>query len=291
MILLVRFFSRWPLWALYQLANVIFLLAYYGLRYRRRVVGENLCRAFPDKSPAEIRQIARRFYIHLAEVMVEIVKGYRIGPEALARRITIRNPEVLGNYLKKGTSVITMTGHSGNWEWILLRCASHFQLPADAIYKPLSNPAAEKLMLHIRSRFGGHPIPMKKTLREIIQRREIVRMFATVADQCPHQSEKVLWTRFLGLDTAFYTGTEKIAQMTKYPVLFVGMHRLRRGYYEIYFEPLAAPPYPAEAQFIIEHYAQALERLVRAEPENWLWSHKRWKYPKPNAAPQAQAAG
>ncbi len=280
--LFFRLLSRLPLPALYALGYLLYVLGYYALGYRRKVVMANLDLAFPRKTAAEKKAIARQFYRNLADIVVETVKLLTISSAELGRRVTIANPEVLLAHLDRGQSIVVMTAHQGNWEWLLQGCALHLGYDVDAVYKPLRNKFSEKLMLAIRRRFGPLPVPMQQLPRALVQRRPVVRIIAMVADQAP-APELAHWLDFFGHDTPFFTGAAKIAQRTAYPVLFTGMQRLRRGYYQVYMAPLALPPYAPEAvEDIIGRYARTVQAAIEARPAEWLWSHQRWKHKRLN---------
>ena len=266
---------------LYGAAFPLYLLFYYGLRLRKNVVFTNLSNAFPDKRPQEIKKLAKNFYRNYSDVVVEMIKTITIDAGELDRRITITNQKVLEDFLDRGQSVIVMMAHQCNLEWLMLACCIKLNHPMDAVYKPLHNKLLDKLMLESRSRFGGHPIPAKNTLQEIIKRKNVVRCFAIAADQTPRAGDDKHWTQFLNQDTAFFLGVEKLARLTKYPVLFLGMKRITRGVYEASLHPLAVPPYSAPSETVTQRYVQAVESQILTSPSDWLWSHKRWKHKKP----------
>jgi KDO2-lipid IV(A) lauroyltransferase len=273
-----RLLSRLPFPLLYALGDLLYLISYYLVGYRKGVVAGNINKAFPEKTADEKKVIVRQFYRNLTDIIVETVKLLTISAEELGRRVTITNPEVLLSHLNQGQSIVVMTSHQGNWEWLLQGCALHLQYDVDAVYKPLSNKFFEKLMLAIRSRFGPVPVPMQQLPRELVRRRPVVRIIAMVADQAP-APELAHWLHFLHQDTPFFSGAAKIAQRTNYPVLFTSMKRTKRGYYQVEMAPLALPPYPQEAvEEIIGLYAAAVERVILQRPAEWLWSHKRWKH-------------
>ncbi|MEH0154043.1 lysophospholipid acyltransferase family protein [Limibacter armeniacum] len=279
----LRLLSRLPLPILYLFADFLVLLAYRIVGYRKKVVTQNLRRSFPDKSDKEIEHITKGFYHNLAYVVVEIVKAVTISRKEMQQRVSIKNPEVLQGYIDDGKPVLVLASHQCNWEWVLLGAGAHFNFPMDAVYKPLTENFSEQLMLGIRSKFGGKPIPSNQTVREILKRRSVVRAFGMVADQVPVKEEKKHWVTFLGQETPFFIGAEKIAQLTKYPVLFIRVHRPKRGYYELEFVNISEPPYNKESFDIVEKYAAECERLIRDYPSDWLWSHKRWKYTREQA--------
>lgn len=278
MLLIIKLFSYLPLWFLHGLASIFWRLAYYVIAYRKAVVYENLRKSFPDKSEAEIHRYAIDFYKNLADVLVEIIKGYSISVKDLAKRVKVVNGDILQKYVDSGTSCLAMTAHHCNWEWIMLRIDSANGYPISPVYKTLSNNLSNQFMIALRGRFGGNPVTMQDSVKVMLSNRHVPHIYALVADQRPGQEDKKYWTNFLNQDTAFFMGTERIAQITKFPVVFISMRRLKRGYYEITLETIAEPPYPRNSHHILEAYANALEKSIRESPAHWLWSHKRWKY-------------
>ena len=278
---LIGLLSRLPLPVLYRVADVLYLITRFVWKYRRQVVCDNLRRCFPDKSDAEIDQIVKGFYRNIADVAVETVKAISISPDELKRRVTIVNPELLEGFTKKDQAVILMATHQCNWEWLLLGLCVTLPFPIDAVYKPLHNRKFDQLMRVTRSRFGANPIPVGNVIIEIMKRQRTLKGLAIVADQTPVREEEKFWTTFLTQDTAFSVGAEKIARLTRFPVIFAGMRRIRRGHYEVTLQSLAEPPYAKNAYTITERYVGETQRLVAERPADWLWSYRKWKYKKP----------
>jgi KDO2-lipid IV(A) lauroyltransferase len=278
---LITLLSKIPLPALYMLARSIYFLLYHIIRYRKDVVLRNLQNAFPDKKPKDIETVARHFYRNYSDVIVEMVKTISIDGEALARRIHFSNSHILEDFLSQGQSVIVMLAHHCNIDWLLLACDIKLKYPMDAVYKPLHDKSLDRLLLETRSRFGAKPIPAKNTVLEIMKRKQETRCFAIVPDQTPRAEDEKFWTRFLNQDTAFFLGVEKIARLTRYPVLFMAVKRISRGHYEASFKLIAEPPYTADDHIITEHYTREVEAQIIDSPADWLWSHKRWKHKKP----------
>lgn len=271
--------ARLPFSLLYILADVLFFIAYHVVGYRKTVVLENLQKSFPEKSEREIKQIQKKFYRHLANLIIEILKTLGMSTKDMKKRAKMVNPEMLAKPLNEGKSIIVLTSHQGNWEWLL--CSASFQLPALvlAVYKPLSNAFFDNLMKKVRARFKTTVVPMNSVLRKIVEHKKEAKILAMVADQSPAGDEKNYWTDFLQQDTAFFVGGEKIATRMDYAVFFAKMDKIKRGYYEISFEEIALPPFQdLEENTIIARYAQKLEQQIQTQPETWLWSHKRWKH-------------
>lgn len=279
--MVLRALSRLPLGVLYLLGDLLFVILFYVVRYRRKVVADNLARSFPDWEESRRRQVAKRSYRWMVEVAIEALKGGSLSAEAIHERVQFKNPELLQAHFDEGRSVLLLLAHQCNWEWLILAASERYQTQMDAVYKPLGVGAINDFALQTRTRFGAHLIPMDQTLIQLMKRKLITKGFAMIADQVPMRKEEKRWVRFLGQDTAFFVGAEKIARMTKYPAVFVHIRRLKRGRYEVEFEQLAEPPYARDGFDVTDRFAEATERLVRAQPEGWLWIHRRWKYKKP----------
>jgi KDO2-lipid IV(A) lauroyltransferase len=289
-VILYRLISWLPFPLLYAAAWFAYLVLYYVAGYRRAVVRQNLTRAFPEKSEAEITALAKSFYRRLAQVAFEIVKARRMRREQFLERVRLVNPERLRE-ASDGfrQSVIVLTIHQGNWEWMLHGATIALDIPIDPVYKPLHNRTVDKLVYDIRSQFGSRPLSMAESTRDILRRRREFRIFVMVADQSPIRQERGYWTRFMNQEAAFYQGAETIAKMTGFPVLFAQCRRLRTGYYEVEFHEVATPPYDKASHEIIDTYVRLAEQAIRSEPESWLWSNRRWK--RDRAAEEAEESG
>lgn len=278
---MLKLFSRLPLTVLYVLTDFLYVFIYHILRFRRRLAAENIRKAFPTKGPEEIERIARDSYRNACHLIAEILKGATIDRACLERRVRIPNLSLLRPWIIAGRPVVLMTSHHCNWEWLLLESCCELGVSVDAVYKPLRLTALDRFMLASRSRFGGNPLPARDFLFEIRKRRKGARVIALVADQTPRATEEKHWTKFLSQDSAFFVGSDKIAKILRAPVFFVGMRRLRRGYYEAELQLLSEPPYEVGGAEIIEKYVRAAEKHISDHPADWLWMYRKWKYPKP----------
>ncbi len=287
MMLLYRAISWLPFPLLYAAAWVAYLLLYYVVAYRKEVVRENLSMAFPDKNAREITVLGKKFYRQFTDTAFEIVKARRMSKEDFRRRVKLVNPELLQAYSNQyRDSVIITTIHQGNWEWMLHGAVCALNVPMDPVYKPLHDKTTDKLIFDIRSQFGSRPLSMAESVKDIIRRRREFRLFVMVADQSPTRQERGLWTTFMNGEAAFYLGSEIIAKMTRFPVLFAQCRRTRRGYYEIEFHEVAKPPYDKTSHEITHRFVALAEMAIRREPESWLWTNRRWKRDR-----QAEEAG
>ena len=280
-------FSRLPFPVLYFFSDFLFLLLYRVIGYRKKVVHQNMERSFPEKTTAEINALLPAFYRNLCDIIVETLKLATIDAKSLKERTRFLNPEVAFKHLEAGLPVIVLGSHLANWEWALSGAAVHFPFPADGVYKPLSSTFFERFMQHTRTRLGAHLFPMKDTLRDFIRRQKIPRLISLLSDQTPPKSEIQYWTTFLNQDTGFYVGADKLATSFHYPVIFVGAKRIKRGHYEYGFEAIYDGRSPVTEFEITERYARILERWIRENPADYLWSHRRWKHKKPDQVQEA----
>ncbi len=278
---MIKILSRLPMRALYAFSAFLYFLAYYIVRHRHQVIVDQLAKVFPAMNVAQRSSIHKRFLRNFCDVMVEVLKSASMSASDMAAHVQILNPVVAHEYLAVGQSVMFVTSHLCNWEWLLQGVSAQLGYPIDAAYKPLHDRWAERLMLEIRSRFGARLIPAKDLLADFLRRRGVVRVVAMNADQAPVSTDKRYWTQFLGQDTAFYMGTEQIARATRLPVMYMVMRRLRRGYYEAELQMLWDGREKIEPNTITERYARACEIGVLASPADWLWSYRRWRLQKP----------
>ena len=277
----LRLLSRLPMAVLYGISGLLYFLAYYVVRHRHRVINEQLERVFPGKSAAERREIHQQFLRGFCDMAVELVKSVRMSAEQMREHVQVRNIELARAYLDAGKTVMLVTSHLCNWEWLLQGMVLQLGFPIDAAYKPLHDAWGERLMLDLRSRFGARLVPAKDLLADFLQRRGVVRALAINADQAPVSTERRHWTTFLGQDTAFYVGAEQISRGTRLPMIFLAMRRIRRGYYEVDLQPLWDGVERLPPGEITERYARLCEAEVYKAPADWLWSYRRWKLQKP----------
>lgn len=275
---ILRTISRLPFAALYALSSFTAFVLQYIVRYRAKVIHENLQNSFPEKSVAEIKKITKDFYLNLTDVSFESLKLLDISKEELEKRVRITNIDVPMSTLDNGQSHLGLTSHLCNWEYLLQICAIQSNYPIDAVYKPLHNVKMDQFIYNLRARFGAHPVAMKDTLRELVKNRKSVRSMAMVADQTPPHSEIQHWATFLNQYTPFYVGGDKIGGAMQMPVLFVSMKRIKRGYYEVTFEMLKNIPIAKEGHEVTQLFIERLEACIKEQPANWLWSHRRWKH-------------
>ncbi len=275
---LVAVVSRMPWRWRYRLADVLaWLMAVWG--YRRAVLRANLAQAFPEKTPAERAAIRRAFYRHLADVVLEVMGAFRMSAAALRRRVRVVPSSGYAALCRQGGIIVT--GHLGNWEWAGLRVGLDLDFPHYVVYLPLSNRRADGLMRSLRERLGNVAVPVKRITRRLLRMRG--RRFAAsfLADQNPPPPDIQAWYRFFGRPVPVHMGAERLARRLGVPVYWAYAYRVGRGRYEITVEVLSAHPAGEAPGAVMKRYMERLEAAIRRHPEQWLWSHRRWKLTPP----------
>ena len=268
-----------PLRLLFLISDFLFVILFFLIRYRRKVVIKNLVNSFPEKSPKEILIIARKFYRHLTDTFVELVYPLNMRKSEHSRRYKFKNTSLLDDLHKKDRNILLMMSHYGNWEWlsILPEFTDYTSL---AIYKPLQNKKFDKLIHDIRGKYGVIGVPMESTLRSLIRyekKKEPVIIFS-LADQRPQWKTTRYWARFMNQDSAILAGAEKVSRRFNMAVIYLKVSKVKRGCYEIEFVPVCIEPDRAVQFEISRNYLDIVETVIKERPEYWLWSHNRWKY-------------
>lgn len=279
----LKLIGHLPLFVLYQIATLSKWLLYFVFSYRKKVIVNNIKNSFPDLSSSQVNALTMKFYGYLSDQMVEFFKGSTISKNEMLKRVNLVNEQIITNYLDKGVPIVLVAGHQGNWEWAVHRLALSENL-YDIVYQKLSSPLFNDFTFWVRSRFGSNVLMEKRESVVLArERKNIPRAICLAADQSPPKPESAYWTNFLNQPTGFFTGMERFAREYQYPVIFVELIREKRGYYTMSFEELIKPSYEnVDKGAIIEIFARRLEKSVLKYPDQYLWSHKRWKHEKPS---------
>lgn len=277
--------ARLPFRALYALADVIFFLAYYVVRYRRKVVIKNLTESFPEKNDKELHAIERQFYRNFADYIVETVKLGHVTDEQMKQRMEIVGIETVDRLFGEGRSIAMMFSHCFNWEWApSITLWSGFK-PSDKIvyaqvYRHLDNRWFNDYFLKLRSRFGSVSFDKRVVLRHLLQLRRdgVQSITGFMSDQKPSHGDALHVVNFLNHPTAMITGTETLARKLDLAVLYWDVEKPSRGHYRLTVKVIAEHPADMPEFGVTDAYAKLLETTIRRTPSIWLWTHKRWKH-------------
>jgi Kdo2-lipid IVA lauroyltransferase/acyltransferase len=274
-----RLLSYLPLSVLYLFSDMIYLITGYVISYRKKVIDENLKFAFPEKSEATRKKIRNQFYRNLTDsFFAETIKMLSVSEKELRERMHIVNQEIVDAEVLKGKSTLMLAGHMFNWELAILSIDVNTQTSSETVYLKLNNPFFDRLMLTIRTKFGGKLTEKKDFRKSMITMRSQPRIVQLAADQRPPGSEKRYLREFLNRPAYFFEGAEYLAKKMDLPVFYAHVIKVNRGKYRLEFEKIAEPPYDAHpANSITDEFCMRLEKNIKAQPELYLWSHKRWK--------------
>lgn len=275
--LIIKPLSLLPISLLLRISDFLFVVLYYIVGYRKKVVFTNLRNSFPHKSPKEIKLIGKKFYQHLCDLIVESVRIFSVSEKEVIKRCRIINPEIFDEYYQRGQSILVTAGHFNNWE--MMAVASNPQIPHQmmGVYSSLSNPFFNQKLRDSRAKFGIDLVSKKDTKAYFADNanRPVAYFFGT--DQSPSSSTRAHWMQFLNQDTAVLFGTEKYAKQYDFPVLFGYIKKIKRGYYEMEFVKVEDHPQQTAHGEITEKHTRFLEEEIKAAPQYWLWTHRRWK--------------
>ena len=268
--------SYLPMGFSYLLADLFYLILITVFPYRKKIIDGNLKRSFPGLTPTEILKLKRRFYRHFSDILIEGIKNLSISKRELKRRFTAKNPELMQELYAKNKSVILVSGHYNNWEWLITSQSFLFPHKAYGIGMPMSSKFWDKKINSLRQRFGMKVIN-SGNFKEAIEESDEPIAILTLADQSPGDSNKSYWMNFLNQQSAILYGPEYMA--IKYNMAVVGfiIRKVKRGHYEMELKLICDDPIKTKWGEITEEHIKMLETAIIEKPEQWIWSHKRWK--------------
>jgi KDO2-lipid IV(A) lauroyltransferase len=247
------------------------------LSYRRMIVFENLKNSFPNRSKDDLKTIMSKFYHHLCDLIVESLKGFTISENELKKRLIVRNPELVNTYAENGQSIILVGAHYNNWEIVAQTLGIYSKHKCIGIYKPLSNKFLNKKIYESRSKFGMGLVSMKES-KSSFKDDGIPKAVIFGSDQNPSNPKKAYWLKFLNQDTGVLFGAEKYSRDNNWPVIYVTINKIKRGFYEVVYSLVTNNPKDDPYGKITEDFTKLIENDIVNNPQYWLWSHKRWKH-------------
>ena len=268
-----------PMAVLYFVSDIVFVLVYHIIGYRKKVVKDNLELVFSDKSEKEIKSITRKFYHHLCDMVVESIKSLSISESELKRRFVYTNVEEIHKIEKLNKSIILMLGHYASWEWIFIleKFVNH---KGYAVYKRIENKYFDRLVKRIRAKYNTELITTKQTIHKLgaAQIRGELTINGFASDQSAKHWKANHWQEFMGVKVPVITGAEMLAKKLDMAVVFLAVKKVKRGYYEATFKTITLEPNAHPNYDITDQFVKLVEEQIKEEPAYYLWTHKRWKY-------------
>jgi Kdo2-lipid IVA lauroyltransferase/acyltransferase len=268
-----------PLKILNALFSPFYLLITYIIKYRKKVTIENLKYSFSDWTPTQVSKLYKQYQQHLTQIAAEMLKMISISRKKLNKRYYCTNPEIVNSFYTKGQSVILVSGHYNNWEWMVLALDSMFQHHGIGVGKANSNKDFERLINRARTRYGTEVVfadHVRDTFENYIETGTPCA-YMMLSDQSPNNLKKAYYTNFLNQDSAIIYGAEYFAKKYNFPVFYYQVIKDKPGYYHVDITLISDKPQETHYGEITEKYVQLLEQTIINKPQYWLWSHRRWK--------------
>jgi len=273
MIFFLKIISKLSIKTIYLKSDFLHFLIYdlfsFLKLYRNKIVTINLKKSFPKKDKKWIKTTKRNFYSNFLDTLFEIIKLIEFKKSDIIKRVNILNPELITNEINSKKSIIILSSHYNNWEWLFCRISILAEKNIYAPYKPLSNIFFNKLLIGLRQKFGGTVIKMSTFSKFMIKNQNKGSIYFLLNDQVPLNTKNMQKYKFLGRKTAFYQSAEKLRK-EKMPIFYAEMKKEKRGFYNIIFSEI-------NKKEITKDYVSKLEKTIKTKPEYWLWSHNRWK--------------
>lgn len=272
------FISVLPHKIFYFFSDIIFLIVYRIIGYRKAVVYENLSLVFPEKSSQEKKQIEKDFYRHMCDMFLETIRTMSISEEKLKKQYELPNVDLLLE-LEKDRSILVLFAHYGNWEWSIIT-NRYVKSRGFAIYQKIGNIYFDRLIKKIRATWNTTPISQRETVRTMMRNYNsgIKGVYGIVSDQSPQVERAQYWTEFMGIKVPVYNSPEVLAKKFNHAVVFAKVTKVKRGYYRTNFIPIAKEGANTKANEITDTFLRLTEEEIREHPQYYLWTHRRWKH-------------
>lgn len=271
--------SKLPFGILYGISDFLYFLVYHLIGYRKKVVRDNLRLVFPEKTEKERTIIAKEFYVHLCDMVIEAIKSLSISEEEMKKRFTISNVQIIHELEKENKNIMMFMGHYASWEWsvILQRFINH---KGYAVYKKIENPYFDRLVKKIRARYDSELINTKETVHKMgaaLSRGELI-INGFIADQTAKHWKAKHFQEFMGIKVPVLTGGEMLAKKFDMAVIYLDVRKVKRGHYAAEVKLITKNPNDYPDYQITDEFLTLVEAQIHAEPAYYLWTHKRWKY-------------
>jgi KDO2-lipid IV(A) lauroyltransferase len=271
--------SKAPFFVLYLISDFIFLILFYLVGYRKKLVLSNLKRVFPDKTESEILKIRRKFYHHFVDIFMEMIKTFTISDKQISKHYNFTNISLLNKIGKAGKSMVVVGSHYGNWEWVV-SMSLHTDIDAYGTYTKINNKLLEEKIKTTRSRFGGYMVLKKDTIKNIANnyKNNKIGIYGLLSDQSPQIGRAFYWTNFLGVRVPVHTGAEMLSKRYDCAFVYMKVNKVKRGYYDVSFELISDEPKSIPDFQLTDIFLEKTEKQIKETPEYYFWTHNRFKH-------------
>ena len=277
----ISLLSRLPLRVLYSFEPWLAFALRRMIQYRKKVIVSNLQKSFPHLSKDKMSTIIKDYYRHLSRIMIEALKSKYMPIEEMCERFHLKNPELIEEMCQQYGGALLLTPHFGNWEWGVC-LGDQLKTPSIGFYKTLHNSKANEALLKGRNRFQMTLEPVNQAARVLLKNKNSQTSYIVLFDQQPSGTKQTAWITFLNQPTEINLTPAKIAAQLGYPLIYLHENLVKKGYYHITAELVEEKPRSEDAIPITKKYMRMLEKQIIDNPSLWLWSHRRWKFKKPD---------
>ena len=271
--------SRLPFKVIYFISDGVHVLLYHIIGYRKKVVRNNLALVFPEKTKEERLLIEKKFFRHMCDIFLEMMKTMGMSKKEIQERFTVTNMKMLNDLEKKGINTMLMLPHYASWEWVL---SLNLQIISKGygIYQKVENKYFDKLVRDIRGKYNTELISTRESRKilEAARKSKDLMMVGIISDQSPMVGRAKYWTDFMGIVVPAHVGGEEICKTNNFVPVYLKVKKLKRGYYEGTFKILTENPREVPDYGITDAFLRETEKSIREAPEYYFWTHKRWKH-------------
>ncbi len=257
----------------------MYLFFFYVIGYRKKVVLDNLKLVYPNTKEKELVQIQKHFFRHFVDTLIEGIKAFTISKESIKKRYAYKNIELIDKLYKEGKSVILVSSHYANWEWVI-GLSLHTKIDFYGSYTKIQNKKFENLIKDSRSKYGMNCVKSSEIIKGIVTnvKQQKQGLYLLISDQSPQVKKNQYWSEFLNVNVPIFTGAEMISKKFDFAVVNMNTTKIKRGYYESEFELIADTPNEFAENAITNTYLRLTEAHIYKQPNFYLWSHKRFKH-------------
>jgi KDO2-lipid IV(A) lauroyltransferase len=268
-----------PLKILYIFSDIIFFLNYNFVGYRKKIITQNLKNSFPEKSAKEIAEIRKKFYLNFSDYLAETVKSFTMSKTETRVRMQHINQHLFHEAKQEGKNIILLAGHVFNWEWMNALATVVPQNNCHPVYRKVNSEFWEKQMKKVRSKFGNEALEANEVIMNIFRsKNDGDSIYLFVADQTPHSSHVNYGLEFLNQRTPAFIGYDKLATRMDMIFIYTEMKKVKRGHYQINYYRIEPDGEKFVNNEVVRKFHRLLENTIKKRPDNYLWSHRKWKY-------------
>lgn len=257
---------------------LVYLVLHYLVRYRKAVILKNLAIIYSLESKSFYEIKLKEFHRYLAKLCLESIWSFGASAEDIYPKLRFKNLDKFEEIYKSGQNAAILISHIGNWELFCQWAALYIpKLKVNVLYTPIKNASFNRIMMHLRQRFGARLVSTKSTLDLFrIQKTDDVAINLFAIDQNPGNPQGQYWMPFFGQDVPVISGAEKFAKSQNQKAYFLYV-----TYTNVYELELIELPYDSAIDYDLTHKQfQILEKNILENPCLWLLSHNRFKHIK-----------